>query len=86
MHDPTKVVLSLYGTGADGQVVADLLEQRGIHLEFADRDTFCPVITLADTDETVDRMVTEVIRAIEEHRGPPRPWCRPPPGRWCRIP
>ncbi len=73
MHDPTKVVLTLAGTGADGQVVTDLLETRGIHLEFADRDTFCPVITLADTDETVDRMVTEVIRAIEEHRGTPRP-------------
>jgi lysine decarboxylase len=53
--------------------VADLLEQRGIHLEFADRDTFCPVITLADTDATVDRMVSEITRAIEEHRGEPRP-------------
>ena len=84
MHDPTKVVLSLYGTGADGQVVADLLEQRGIHLEFADRDTFCPVITLADTDETVDRMVTEVIRAIEEHRGPPRPLV--PATAWTVVP
>jgi arginine decarboxylase len=73
MHDPTKVVLTLPGTGADGQIVADLLETRGIHLEFADRDTFCPVITLADTDATVGRMVTEVIRAIEEHRGKPRP-------------
>ncbi len=73
MHDPTKVVLTLPGTGADGQIVADLLETRGIHLEFADRDTFCPVITLADTDATVSRMVTEVIRAIEEHRGKPRP-------------
>jgi lysine decarboxylase len=73
MHDPTKIVLTLFGTGADGQQVADLLEQRGIHLEFADRDTFCPVITLADTDATVDRMVSEIIRAIEEHRGEPRP-------------
>ncbi len=54
-------------------MVADVLEQRGIHLEFADRDTFCPVITLADTDQSVDRMTTEIIRAIEEHRGTPRP-------------
>ncbi len=72
LHDPTKIVLTLTGTGADGQVVADVLEQRGIHLEFADRDTFCPVITLADTPETVQRMTTEIIRAIEEHRGEPR--------------
>ena len=72
MHDPTKIVLTLTGTGADGQLVADVLEQRGLHLEFADRDTFCPVITLADTPDTIDFMVTEIIRAIEEHRGEPR--------------
>ena len=72
MHDPTKIVLSLAGTGADGQVVADVLEQRGLQLEFADRDTFSPVITMGDTPETVDFMVTEIIRAIEEHRGQPR--------------
>jgi lysine decarboxylase len=73
MHDPTKIVLTLFGTGADGHRVADVLEHRGIHLEFADRDTFCPVITMGDTDATVDRLVTEVIRAVEEHRGEPRP-------------
>ncbi len=72
MHDPTKIVLTLAGTGADGQQVADLLEEKGLRLEFADRDTFCPVITLADTPDTVDFMVTEIIRGIEEHRGPPR--------------
>lgn len=72
MHDPTKIVLTLPGTGADGHLVADILEDRGLRLEFADRDTFCPVITLADTPRTVDLMVTEIIRAIEEHRGEPR--------------
>ena len=73
MHDPTKIVLTLTGTGADGQVVADVLEERGLHLEFADRDTFAPVITMADTPATVEFMVTEIIRAVEEHRGQPRP-------------
>lgn len=73
MHDPTKIVLTLPGTGADGQLVADALEARGLHLEFADRDTFCPVITLADTPATVDFMVTEIIEAVEQHRGEPRP-------------
>ncbi len=72
MHDPTKIVLSLVGTGANGIAVADVLEERGITLEFADRDTFCPVITLGDTAETIDRLADEVIRAIEEHRGAPR--------------
>ncbi|MBU3750539.1 MAG: decarboxylase [Mycobacterium sp.] len=72
MQDPTKIVLTLNGTGADGQIVADALEQRGLRLEYADRDTFCPVITLGDTRETVDFMVSEIIRAIGEHRGSPR--------------
>lgn len=72
MQDPTKIVLSLAGTGADGQIVADVLEQRGLQLEFADRDTFAPVITMGDTPATVDFMATEIIRAIEENRGEPR--------------
>jgi len=84
MHDPTKVILTLPGTGADGQLVADVLERRGIHLEFADRDTFCPVITLADTEHTVDRMVGEIIRAIEEYRAAPRPLV--PATAWTVIP
>ncbi|MGA0122391.1 MAG: aminotransferase class I/II-fold pyridoxal phosphate-dependent enzyme [Gaiellales bacterium] len=71
-HDPTKIVLTLAGTGADGIAVGDVLEQRGITLEFADRDTFCPVITLGDTPQTIARMTDEIIRAIEEHRGAPR--------------
>lgn len=71
-QDPTKIVLTLPGTGADGQAVADALEQRGVHLEFADRDTFCPVLTLADTPGTVEAMVTAVTGAIAEHRGSPR--------------
>ena len=72
MHDPTKIVLTLAGTGAEGQLVADELEEHGLQLEFADRDTFSPVITMADTEQTVDFMVTEIVNAIEEHRGQPR--------------
>ena len=72
MHDPTKIVLTLAGTGADGQLVADELEEHGLQLEFADRDTFSPVITMADTEQSIDFMVTEIINAIEEHRGEPR--------------
>ena len=71
-HDPTKIVLTLPGTGADGKVVARELEQQGITLEFADRDTFCPVITLADTPETVARMTDAIIAGVERHRGAPR--------------
>ncbi len=42
------------------------------------------MITLADTDETVDRMVTEITRAIEEHRGEPRPLV--PTTAWTVVP
>lgn len=71
-YDPTKLAIGLAGTGADGQDVADVLEARGVHLEMADRDTFVPIITLADTPETVNHLVIEVIRAVEEGRGTPR--------------
>lgn len=73
MQDPTKIVLTLNETGADGQVVADSLEQRGLQIEYTDQDTFAPVITMGDTPQTVDFLVTEIINAIEEHRGQPRP-------------
>lgn len=72
MHDPTKIVLTLTGTGADGQLVADELEQRGLQLEYSDKDTFAPLITMGDTPETVDFLVTEIIDGIERHRGQPR--------------
>ncbi|MEM8660011.1 MAG: decarboxylase, partial [Pseudomonadota bacterium] len=71
-HDPTRIVLTLAGTGANGHRVADLLESRGVHLEFADRDNLCPHITLADTDTSIGHMVVEIIRAIEEQRDEPR--------------
>ena len=73
MHDPTKIVLTLTGTGADGQVIADELEERGLQLEYSDKDTFAPVITMGDTPDTVDFLVTEIIAGIERHRGQPRP-------------
>jgi lysine decarboxylase len=73
MHDPTKIVLTLNGTGADGHVVADMLEERGLQLEYSDRDTFAPVITMGDTPDTVDFLVTEIISGVEQHRGESRP-------------
>src|SRR3954453_516142 len=51
--DPTKLVLGLAGTGADGfQVEADLLAD-GIRLEMADRDTLVPIVTIADTATSI---------------------------------
>ena len=71
--DPTKLVLALAGTGADGFEVEHDLFQRGIRLEMADRDTLVPIVTLADTAETVGRLADAVADSVAARRGPPRP-------------
>lgn len=70
--DPTKLVVLLPGTGASGlDVEADLLG-RGITLEMADRDTLIPIVTVADTEATVGRLVEALVEAVEARRGRPR--------------
>ncbi|HUZ83065.1 MAG TPA: hypothetical protein VMU66_00110 [Gaiellales bacterium] len=70
--DPTKLVLALAGTGADGfRVEADLLAA-GVRLEMADRDTLVPIVTLADTAAAVDRLVATVSASLERRRAAPR--------------
>ena len=70
--DPTKLVLALSGTGAGGfDVEADLLAA-GIRLEMADRDTLVPIVTVADSAQTVGRLVEALEGAITGRRGPPR--------------
>ena len=71
--DPVKLVLALGGTGADGFAVADDLMQRGIRLEMADRDTLVPIVTMADTAETVGRLVDAVEWSLGRRRGTSRP-------------
>jgi len=71
--DPTKLVLALAGTGADGFEVERDLFGRGIRLEMADRDTLVPIVTLADTPETVGRLAHGVANSIAARRGEPRP-------------
>lgn len=71
--DPTKLVIALAGTGADGfEVESDLLAE-GIRLEMADRDTLVPIVTVADSERTVDALVGAVERSLERRRGEPRP-------------
>ena len=71
--DPLKLVLGLAGTGADGFAVeADLLAA-GVRLEMADRDTLVPIVTIADTADTVGRLVDALERSIAARRGPRRP-------------
>ena len=71
-HDPLKLVLALPGTGADGLAVDADLFAEGIRLELANRDTLVPLLTIADTPESVDRLCSALERSLERRRGEPR--------------
>jgi arginine decarboxylase len=70
--DPAKLVVLLAGTGAHGHAVeADLLAA-GITVEMADRDVLVPLVTVADDEASVTRLVDALTAAVERHRGEPR--------------
>jgi arginine decarboxylase len=71
--DPVKLVLSLPGTGADGLAVERDLWSRGVRLELANRDTLIPLVTIADTEASIERLLTALAEALEHRRGDPRP-------------
>jgi arginine decarboxylase len=70
--EATRLVVGLAGVGADGVVVGRELRAAGVEVELADRDWLIPVVTLADTEQTVDRLVTTLLDALTRHTGPPR--------------
>ena len=70
--DPTKLVLALAGTGADGLEVERDLVTEGLTLELANRDTLVPLLTIGDTEESVGRLVAAVRESVERRRGEPR--------------
>ncbi|GAB2587521.1 aminotransferase class I/II-fold pyridoxal phosphate-dependent enzyme [Microlunatus antarcticus] len=70
--EATRLVVGLAGTGADGVVVGRELRAAGVEVELADRDWLIPVVTLADTEDTVDRLVVALVAAVRRHLGPPR--------------
>ena len=70
--DPTKLVIGLAGTGADGfEVEADLLAE-GLRLEMTDRDTLVPIVTVADSADSVGKLVAALERSLNTRRGTPR--------------
>lgn len=71
--DPTKLVLQLPGTGADGVAVESELITAGTPVEMADRDTIVPIVTIADDASTIDRLLNILIPALLAASGPPRP-------------
>jgi arginine decarboxylase len=74
--DPAKLVVLLAGAGADGYAVEADLIAAGMPVELGDRDMIIPIVTIADTEDTVARFTSTLVAAIERHRGPPR---RPEP-------
>jgi arginine decarboxylase len=70
--DPTKLVVLLPGTGADGNAVERDLLAADLPVEMADRDTIVPMLTVADGDSEVDALVDAISAAVCRHRGPPR--------------
>jgi lysine decarboxylase len=74
--DPAKLVVLLAGAGADGYAVEADLIAAGMPVELGDRDMIIPIITLADTEDTVARFCDTLAASIERRRGPAR---RPEP-------
>ena len=70
--DGTKLALALAGTGADGlEVEADLFAE-GIRLELASRDLLVPLLTIGDTQASVEKLAAALVRSLERRRGEPR--------------
>ena len=57
----------------------DLIAE-GLPVEMADRDTIVALVTVADDDVSVGRLVDALAEALERHRGEPAPSSRPPLG------
>jgi arginine decarboxylase len=74
--DPAKLVVLLAGAGADGYAVEADLIAAGMPVELGDRDMIVPIITMADTEDTVARFASTLEAIIERRRGPAR---RPEP-------
>lgn len=71
--DPARLVVLLAGTGVSGFDVEERLVAAGVPVEMADRDTLVPVVTVADDEGTVGRLVTAVLGAVAGlPAGPPR--------------
>ncbi len=78
--DPTRLVVVLPGTGADGNAVeADLLGA-GMPVEMADRDTVVAMVTLADIPPRIEAFGVALAESVDRHRGPARPVVRS--GAW----
>jgi len=70
--EPTKLVVLLAGTGANGYAVENDLIAAGMMVEMADRDTLVPIPVIADDEDQVATFIETLIAVIERHRAAPR--------------
>ena len=70
--DTTRLVLLLSSVGANGVEIERRLVAQGIPLELADRDTIVAVVTVADDESTLDKLVSALVPAIRASSGQPR--------------
>lgn len=66
--DPTKITLSVAGTGADGVALDDDLAALGYPVEYSDRNTMVATVTIFDDAPEIDGFVDALIDAVERHR------------------
>jgi len=70
--DPLKLPLVVSGTGAHGVEIEDDLIAAGLPVEAAERDVIVAQVSLADTADSVKRLVDPLVASTTRHRGRPR--------------
>jgi len=70
--DPTRFIIQLPQIGADGILIEQQLLDDGISFELVDRDTLLAMVTVADTQKSVDSLLDALIPALQSGRGEPR--------------
>ena len=71
--DPAKLVLLTAASGHDGLELERRLLAAGLPVEMADRDTVVPLVSLADDDTSLSRLVDALTGALRGAGGAPRP-------------
>ena len=67
--DETKVTVTVSALGATGAEAEALLRQKGIEAELCDYHNVLFLITIGDTDASVDRLITALTEMADELRG-----------------
>lgn len=85
--DPTHVTFDVTGLGLTGYSAADWLRQhRRLHMELSDHRRLMALITYADSDDNIDRLIAGLRALSEQHEdADPRPPLEIPPTEALRM-